>query len=503
MSVGVSLSQLLQEGAEPLTTGIPQLDDALGAGLDPRSIYEVFGPPGIGKTLFGLQVIRCNRGKRVLVVDTHKRTPLDRLLPTEPSADDIEPHVVRLTKFAQLVYFFQELRTAYDLIIIEGLSQVLIDYLHGRMRHPMPSDTTLHGVKTRQLIALLSLLTRYVTQHHSCVLLLNDAMNTAYQDYSDHPLVAVDVDRGPFLVRAERRRHVQTLKSALVANASVGGKDAKWEVFVRCRIGLFWDWDRPAPGVPADRRVPPKIRIAVVLPLAASAAAHSVVKLKIDSSGALAALQSQVAASAAQPLEPDPTESRASTPAVQFPPSSLSAIAGTPTPTPPPLAARSETLTDAWLPNLAAGESATGLVTPTFEQDMQPAPRRCASEGPAHRELISSGPFVASHSQPTRPPSMLEKSRHPKKPKVAEHALRSTMAYEMNQRSEAEQNNCCGANHNVDQQDRTSGSPRERFSLSPAIIGERPATPDCEEGIVLTSVSCSARRESVVDDSEG
>ncbi|AGO13995.1 AaceriAGR137Wp [[Ashbya] aceris (nom. inval.)] len=502
MSVGVSLSQLLHEGAEPLTTGVPQLDDALGGGLDPRSIYEVFGPPGIGKTLFGLQVVRCNRGKRVLVVDTHKRTPLDKLPPADPSADDAEPHIVRLTKFAQLVYFFQELRAPYDLVIIEGLSQVLIDYLHGRMRHPMSGDTTLHGVKTRQLIALLSLLTRYVTQHHSCVLMLNDAMNTAYQDYSDHPLVAVDVDRGPFLVRAERRRHVQTLKSALIANASVGGKDAKWEVFVRCRIGLFWDWDRPAPGAPADRRVPPKIRIAVVLPLAASAAAHSVVKLKIDSSGVLAALQLQSAAGAAQPLEPDPSESRASSPAVQFPPSSLSAIAGTPTPTPPPLAARSETLPDPWLPELAAGESATGLATPALEQETLPAPRRCASEEPAPRAAMPSCPFVASHSQPTRPPSTLEKSRHTKKPKLADHTLRSTMDYEMNHRSETGHNNCGGANY-LDQPDRTTGSPRERFGLSPASTGERPVTPDCDDGILLREGSGNGRRDSVVDDSEG
>ncbi len=40
---------------EPISTGLPQLDDQLGGGLYPESIYVVVGATGRGKTAFGIQ----------------------------------------------------------------------------------------------------------------------------------------------------------------------------------------------------------------------------------------------------------------------------------------------------------------------------------------------------------------------------------------------------------------------------------------------------------------
>ncbi|AET40286.1 putative DNA-dependent ATPase RAD55 Ecym_5546 [Eremothecium cymbalariae DBVPG len=307
MSLGVSLSQLVEESLDHLTTGIPELDEALSGGLQSRSIYEVYGPPGIGKTHFGLQLIHENNSKCILVIDGHKTTPLNLVSRCKSQDSELEGKLdtLRITKFSQLVYFFQELNERYDLIILEGMSQIVIDYLHAHMNYKIwKANSTLHGFKNRSMIVLMTQLTRYVNKHRSCIIMLNDSMNTAYQDYSDQSLVSFGGDAASFLVKSEKKRHVQTLKSALVANASVGGKDSRWEVFVRYRIGLFWDWSPAGLSKLHNGRkggVPKRIRIAVVFPLMSNPATfsdtthptedeHELVKLTIDSNGWFRAL---------------------------------------------------------------------------------------------------------------------------------------------------------------------------------------------------------------------
>ncbi|MCQ5086636.1 hypothetical protein NE685_12850, partial [Cutibacterium acnes] len=51
------LSQLIVESPKPLSSGITGLDEILNLGFQARSIYEIFGPPGIGKTNFGIQLV--------------------------------------------------------------------------------------------------------------------------------------------------------------------------------------------------------------------------------------------------------------------------------------------------------------------------------------------------------------------------------------------------------------------------------------------------------------
>ncbi|AMD22222.1 HGL118Wp [Eremothecium sinecaudum] len=275
MSLGITLSQLVQESSEPLATGIPMLDEAICGGLQPRSIYEIFGPPGVGKTHLGLQIIRNNSDKRTLLIDTHKLTPLYLL-------DSLSTlHTVRIRKFTQLVYFFQVLSQPYDLIIIEGLSQLLIDYLHASMKYKSRNvDASLHAFKNRSLILLMSQLTKYANQHNSCIVMLNDSMNTAYQDYSDVPLISFDgSENSSFLLKSEPKQNVQKLKSALVANASVGGKDSRWEVFIRLRIGLFWDWERDLSTKGSSLKVPRKTRIAIFIPLSTNSSSSGSVQV--------------------------------------------------------------------------------------------------------------------------------------------------------------------------------------------------------------------------------
>ncbi|CDO94145.1 unnamed protein product [Kluyveromyces dobzhanskii CBS 2104] len=270
MSFGVPLSQLIQARADHVRSGIKSLDDSLSDGFQPQCIYEVYGPPGIGKTKFGVQLVNKNQGKaKCLWIDTFKQVPIqlvERTSEEEPGAARCQ--FTRIKKFAQLWFMFQNLKEAYGLIIIDGLSQLLVDYLQMYEKNSgIPNSgqrVPLHDFKVKSLIQLLVAITKYAKANNTVIILLNDAMNTGYQDYSEDAVVSYNNTKNTksesfsnFLVKSQRKRHVQVLKSGLVANAAVGGKDARWEVFLRCRIGIFWNW-----AIDASQNTPPKIQVA-------------------------------------------------------------------------------------------------------------------------------------------------------------------------------------------------------------------------------------------------
>ena len=76
MSLGIPLSQLISSNVCPLTSGIPSLDKALDNGFYRRSIYEIFGVPGIGKTQLGKSLVnnmlKDQKDENILWIDTNK-----------------------------------------------------------------------------------------------------------------------------------------------------------------------------------------------------------------------------------------------------------------------------------------------------------------------------------------------------------------------------------------------------------------------------------------------
>lgn len=269
--MGISLSQLLVENPKPALSGIKELDDTLD-GFQTRSIYEVFGPPGIGKTKLGLQILKneLKRENPCLWIDTHKAAQL----PTECSRGKLRRK--KITKFSHLVFFFQELEEEFSLIIIDGLSQILTDYLYANTQ--VSRTSSLHSFKNKNLITLFTIMTKYTHAKKATIVLLNDAMNTGYQENTEDRLVAYK-DESQFLVRSQKKRSVQVLRSALVANIGVGSKDHMWEVFLKNRIGLFWSWDTRR----SFARYPPKTRVAIVFDMAArDDDEHPIVRFTVD-----------------------------------------------------------------------------------------------------------------------------------------------------------------------------------------------------------------------------
>ncbi|SCV03945.1 LAMI_0H12200g1_1 [Lachancea mirantina] len=279
MSLGISLSQLIVDSSDPVASGIQGLDEAV-EGFQPRAIYEIFGPPGSGKTRLGLQMmnIQAKKAKKVLWIDTHKTCSLEQL----NNADSI--CYGRVQRFSHLVYMFQELGEEYSLVVIDGFSQLVTDYLNSNLKR-VRSDS-MHSFKNKNLTTILTLLTKYAHTHNSTVVLLNDAMNTSFQENADERFVAYS-EESHFLVRSARRSNVQVLKSALVANAGVGNKDNLWEVFIRRRIGLFWDWIPATSRKSPPSRCPNKTRVAIVFDLAHKneTGAQRIVKFVINDAG--------------------------------------------------------------------------------------------------------------------------------------------------------------------------------------------------------------------------
>ena len=266
MSLGIPLSQLIVESPKPLSSGITGLDEILNLGFQARSIYEIFGPPGIGKTNFGIQLV-CNslegiqqseiNDDKILWIETFQEMPINILRERFQKFKIVEENVkrVRITKFGQLLYFFQNLfklsqSVRYKLVIIDGFSQLVCDHLCTlSKRGGGMIDKTIHELKCRHLILIFTVMTKYTHSTGSTIILLNDCMNTAFQSNEFESLeeyYEILDDGSNFFVNSnnERRKYnVHILKSALVANIAMGSKDSTWEVFLRDRIGLFRDWN--------------------------------------------------------------------------------------------------------------------------------------------------------------------------------------------------------------------------------------------------------------------
>lgn len=286
MSLGVPLSQLLNSNTCPLTSGIKSLDKALHDGFYKRSIYEIFGVPGIGKTQLAKQLV-TNMNKEqpqenVLWIDTNKTVNMsDQQWFTNNKGYSI--FKMRIKKFSELIFYFQQLLKdksgkKYSLIIIDGFSQLVVNYINVILSHGVDSRQ-LHDIKCKRLIVMMTLLTKYTHSNNSIVILLNDCMNTSFQSENNSSLTGIynednlDIlnNGNNFLVSDRqsllKRKNVQNLKSALIANCAMGNKDNTWEIFIKAKIGLYWDWinkDNEWFRLKNSQRKPVKCIIAIV-----------------------------------------------------------------------------------------------------------------------------------------------------------------------------------------------------------------------------------------------
>lgn len=247
--MGISLSQLLLDNPEPFSSGIEALDECLGDGFQPRSIYEIYGPPGVGKTRLGLQVVERAKGN-ALWIETYKPMPVSLL--SKSTREKCQR--TRCTKFTQLLYLFRWLLKELDnqgqqsqrqLIIVDGFSQLVCNHMY--QLQSRSSERNMHDIKCRHLTTIFTAITKLTHSTKSTVILLDHCMNTAFQNGGsgslEHDLDVVD-DGLNFFVTSSTKRNVQVLKSALTASGvAMGSRDSRWEAFLDRKIALFWEWD--------------------------------------------------------------------------------------------------------------------------------------------------------------------------------------------------------------------------------------------------------------------
>ncbi|WP_158059687.1 ATPase domain-containing protein [Halorussus halophilus] len=121
--------------SEPLSSGVPQIDDLLGGGLERGTITIISGPTGVGKTTTGSQFVKeaAGRGERsvMYMFEETKPTFLERSeavnIPVEEmlgqevlSVQEVEPLNHSAEEFAQMVKSEVE-ENDTDIVMLDGI----------------------------------------------------------------------------------------------------------------------------------------------------------------------------------------------------------------------------------------------------------------------------------------------------------------------------------------------------------------------------------------------
>lgn len=250
MDIGIPLSQLASQS--PISTACESLDSLLEGGFKPGCMYEIYGPPGSYKETLLKNVLNASsrHGFKNLVIQTHKPITYSRL---SNNNNNGTTYTTRITKFSQLLRFLQlrdemqqkeqqHKKHDYTVLVIDGFAQLLVDHTNFFRRTTSATTATAttpnanSDYTTKRLNLLLSVLTKYATNHHAIVLLVNHSM-VVQREHNSNPGNA-----NHFLVANPLKKAVLT--SALEWGNALSGKDAIGSRLLRYRLGLFWNWDQ-------------------------------------------------------------------------------------------------------------------------------------------------------------------------------------------------------------------------------------------------------------------
>ncbi|KAG9191965.1 hypothetical protein G6011_10699 [Alternaria panax] len=242
----VSASQALHaRGARTVSTGLTQLDKMLSpprlpghhvsGGYMRGKVTEVFGPPGVGKTAFGIQaaVSALHEGQRVVWIDAAcaplVKHRVDDMLAARPDAPDVAPeqlrsrfHYFAVPTLAHVLALFVHVPAAFppqntSLVVVDSLATLVDNAYPRNVDDRMPRNRTdqarwAAGRRYTVVNDLIAAFTRFAALHDIALLVTS-----------------------PTITR------IRGASRALLVPAMSG---VEWENGVSTRLLLFRDWLR-------------------------------------------------------------------------------------------------------------------------------------------------------------------------------------------------------------------------------------------------------------------
>ncbi|KAK9469242.1 P-loop containing nucleoside triphosphate hydrolase protein [Lipomyces arxii] len=123
--------QRLESDEVNFGTGISSIDKITRSGVIRGKVTELCGPPGSGKTSFGLQIAATviRYGLKVLWIDTSSIFPVYRLQQALPGVNiDSQVYRLQITSLAALLVFFMDppsYLSSYGLVIVDDFSTLI------------------------------------------------------------------------------------------------------------------------------------------------------------------------------------------------------------------------------------------------------------------------------------------------------------------------------------------------------------------------------------------
>ena len=154
-------------------SGAPELDKALGGGLQSTEIFQIYGPGGVGKTTLALQfaIATAKKGFQVFYVNTEGKFPIIRLNQLSGSEfNKITPliNVVSPTNFNNQARMVSQFET----LIPSGTRLVIFDTIVSLYRKKL-GESSENLILNRKLNQQLGMIANFALSQSVAVILIN------------------------------------------------------------------------------------------------------------------------------------------------------------------------------------------------------------------------------------------------------------------------------------------------------------------------------------------
>jgi RecA/RadA recombinase len=156
-----------------LPSGAPELDKALGGGLQPTEVFQIYGPGGVGKTTLALQfaIATAQRGYQVFYINTESKFPIIRL--NQLSENDFNIITPLITVVSPTTFSDQaQIVSRFDSLISSDTRLVIFDTIVSLYRKEL-GESSENLILNRKLNQQLGMIANFAISRSVAVILIN------------------------------------------------------------------------------------------------------------------------------------------------------------------------------------------------------------------------------------------------------------------------------------------------------------------------------------------